>query len=87
MTPEMDDRLKGCRARLMAAIKDEMDAGRITAAELLCLLAHTTGACIAWHDQRKLTPERCMDFVAKNIEAGNRDAMAELLATPESTRN
>lgn len=80
MTPETQKRLMGVRARLMAAISDELDAGRITAAELLSLLAHTTGACIAWQDQRRLTPDQAMEMVATNIEAGNREAMAEILS-------
>ena len=61
------------------AAKAEIDAG-MSAADVLALLAHTAGACIAWQDQRKMTPEMAMSLVADNIQAGNREAMAEVMS-------
>lgn len=71
-------RLRRVRNRLLAGVQDELKRGDITAEAVLGLLAHTTGACIAYQDQRTMTQERAMHIVAKNIEAGNREAMAEV---------
>lgn len=78
MDKATEQRLIAVRARLMAAVQCELAKGEITSMEMLAVLAHTTGACIALQDQRRVTPELAMDVVAKNIEAGNRDAMAEV---------
>lgn len=78
--PALEKRLIAVRQRLMASIKAELDAGEVTSMELLAVLAHTTGACIAMQDQRKVTPAAALELVAKNIEGGNREAMAEVLS-------
>ena len=54
-------------------------AGDLDAAEMLALSAHLTGQIIAMQDQRKITPSMALDLVGKNIEAGNAEAIAEVM--------
>lgn len=68
---EREARLMAVREKLMTSIKAEIDAESVTPAELLALLSHTVGACIAMQDQRRMTGNMAMEIVAKNIEAGN----------------
>lgn len=71
--------LIAARNKMLLAAKAEIDAG-MSAADVLALLAHTTGACIAWQDQRSMTPEAAMKLVSDNIQAGNLEAMAEVMS-------
>lgn len=80
MTPEHEARLKAVRNRLMDAVKRELSNGDVSSMELLAIIAHTTGACIALQDQRKVTPSLALEVVSKNIEAGNQEAMSEMLS-------
>jgi hypothetical protein len=79
MTPEQLKRYTAVRGRILEAMQLELKKGEVSALELLAILAHTTGACIAYQDQRKVTRESALDLVAKNLEAGNTDAMFTLL--------
>ena len=80
MKPATEKRLKQVRNRLMKAVRTELQRGEISSTELLAVMAHTTGGCVAMQDQRTMTPEMAMQIVSKNLEAGNREAMAETLS-------
>lgn len=80
MTPEQLKRFLAVRGRMVDAMQLELKNGDVSALELLAILAHTTGACVAYQDQRKVTREIAMDVVIKNFEAGNMDAMSTLLS-------
>ncbi len=55
----------------MMAAKEELKNGDTTAIEILAVLAHCTGACIALQDMTWVTPEIAMEVVLNNIQAGN----------------
>ena len=46
--------------------------------EILAVAAQVVGMIIALQDQAKISPQRAMDVVARNIEAGNQVATAPL---------
>jgi hypothetical protein len=50
--------------------------------EMLAVASQFVGQLIAFQDQRQLTPERAMDLVASNIEAGNAAALEALISNP-----
>ncbi|OGT55454.1 MAG: hypothetical protein A3E01_09085 [Gammaproteobacteria bacterium RIFCSPHIGHO2_12_FULL_63_22] len=52
-------------------------AGALDASELLAIAAYTTGQIMAMQDALKWTPDLAMEVVARNIEAGNAQAIAE----------
>lgn len=76
--PATQKRLIEVRNRILKAMQNELARGDITKDQLLAIMAHATGACIAFQDQRTVTPAQALELVAKNIEAGNREAMAEV---------
>lgn len=78
MRTEREARLIAVREKLMTSIKSEIDAQNVTSAELLALLSHTVGACLAMQDQRRMSPEEGLKLISKNIEAGNREVIGEL---------
>jgi len=78
---EREARLMAVREKLMTSIKAEIDAESVTSAELLALLSHTVGACIAMQDQRRMTRDMALDIVFKNIEAGNQETISGLMAS------
>lgn len=80
MDPAKQARLKAVRDRVIEAAKAELKNGDVTALELLAVLAHATGACIAMQDQRKITRELALEVVSKNLEAGNLEAISELMS-------
>ena len=45
--------------------------------EMMALAAYTTGQIMAMQDARRWTPALVMEVVAKNIEAGNAQAIAD----------
>lgn len=51
----------------------------VTAIEMLAIAANVVGKLAALQDQRRYTPERVMDIIARNIEYGNEMAVAEIL--------
>lgn len=79
MTPEQLKRFTAVRGRMIDAMQLELKNGDVSALELLAILAHTTGVCIAYQDQRTTTPATAMDVVVKNLEIGNRAAFAAIL--------
>lgn len=52
-------------------------AGALDASDMLALAAYTTGQIMAMQDARKWTSALAMEVVAKNIEAGNLQAIEE----------
>lgn len=54
-------------------------AGKLSAPELLALSAYVVGQIIAHQDQRKMTTQQAMDLVARNIQQGNQDIVADLI--------
>lgn len=62
-------------------------AGKLSAAELLAIAANMVGKLVAMQDQRKMTPEAAMEIVAKNLELGNIQVLANLdTARPSSAQ-
>lgn len=61
---------------LLAEYKD-----RLSADEMLAVTSHLVGVIVALCDQRKYTPGMAMELVAANIEAGNQEALKEILNT------
>ncbi len=53
-------------------------ADKMSAIELLAVGANMLGKLVALQDQRKYTPVQVMEIVAKNIEHGNAQVIAEL---------
>lgn len=52
-------------------------AGALDALEMMALAAYTTGQIMAMQDARKWTPALAMEVVAKNLEAGNAQAITD----------
>lgn len=70
-TPAME----AFRSDLLAVLNKH--AGALDASEMMALAAYTTGQIMAMQDARKWSPSQAMDVVAKNIEAGNAQAIAD----------
>lgn len=49
--------------------------GSLDASVMMALAAYTVGQILAMQDARKYTPGLAMEIVAKNIEAGNMQAI------------
>ena len=69
---EFNDAMKA----VLAQFKD-----RLTGIEMLAVASHLVGVLIAVQDQRRVTREMALDLVAKNIEAGNAEAIESLHRT------
>lgn len=54
-------------------------AGHLSALEMLAVASNAVGKIVAMQDQRKTTPEQAMEVVARNIEHGNQQTIAELM--------
>jgi len=54
----------------------------LPAIEVLAIMSNLLGKLIALQDQTLYTPEQVMRIVAKNIETGNAEALADLLGRP-----
>lgn len=65
------------RSALEAAM--EAHAKTLDAVDILAILAHLVGQCIALQDQRTMTPAMAMALVSSNIEQGNQEVLAKLL--------
>ncbi|MEB3421895.1 hypothetical protein ACFSDD_09150 [Salipiger marinus] len=74
---------KTALARDMQAWCERFDLSQV---EALALCAHITGAAIAMQDQRIMTPEKAMEIVSRNIEAGNAAAVS-VVASADGRRN
>lgn len=53
-------------------------AAKLSALELLAVAANMLGKLVALQDQRTTTPAAAMEIVIKNIEHGNKQAVAQL---------
>jgi len=53
-------------------------AGHLDKKEMLALAAHLVGQIIAMQDQRTMRPDMAMEIVARNIEVGNAEVLANL---------
>lgn len=69
-TPDME----AFRNDLIAVMNKH--AGHLDASEMMALAAYTTGQIMAMQDARKWTSELALEVVARNIEAGNAQAIA-----------
>ena len=78
---EVDDekkrlaRINRVKIRLLASMMDELKTGEITALELLGVLSHTVGQCLAMQDSRLFTSEQLFEMVTNNIQQGNIEAV------------
>lgn len=54
-------------------------AGHLSALEMLAIASNAVGKIVAMQDQRTVTPAMAMDVVARNIELGNEQTIAELM--------
>jgi hypothetical protein len=54
-------------------------AGHLDAIEMLAIAANMLGKLCAMQDQRVYTPAMVMEIVARNVEEGNRQAVAEVM--------
>jgi hypothetical protein len=79
------ERHKALRLAVLALIKK--DAADIPAEEVLAVMSYTVGQLVAMQDQRRFTPDMAMQIVANNLEAGNADAIADLLRMPTKNPN
>jgi hypothetical protein len=53
--------------------------------EMLAVASYFVGQLVALQDQRKITPAMAMQIVSSNIEAGNQQALAEVLSASGPT--
>ena len=53
-------------------------ADKLSAMELLAVASNMLGKLVALQDQRKVTPDKAMEVVARNLELGNQQALAEV---------
>lgn len=53
-------------------------ADQMTAAEILAVTSNMVGKVLAMQDQRTMTAQAGMQIIAKNIELGNQQAIAEV---------
>lgn len=70
-TPDME----AFRDDLIAVLRKH--AGALGASDMMALAAYTTGQIMAMQDARWWTPELALEIVAKNIEAGNTQAILD----------
>lgn len=54
-------------------------AGHLSALEMLAVASNAVGKIVALQDQRTTTPEQALEIVARNIEHGNQQTIAELM--------
>ena len=81
MTPTMKS--KPPTPELVAFVDDLKSAFKrhthLRADEMLAGASQIVGTLIALQDQRKMTPDMALAIVQANIEAGNAQAMAEVI--------
>ncbi len=65
------------RAAVMQAIQQHV--GNMDAVEVLAVLAHAVGQCIAMQDQTKHTANQLLEVVQVNMETGNQEVIQQLL--------
>jgi hypothetical protein len=80
------ERHKALRMKLIEIIQEELKKGDIPAIEQLAIVSYTVGQMIALQDQTKFNRDSVMRIVIKNIEEGNRQAIAEFMNAPIAGR-
>ncbi|MEL6959822.1 MAG: hypothetical protein AAGL89_12810 [Pseudomonadota bacterium] len=73
-------RIAKAKKRLLGAVQSELMRQDITALELLAVIAHTTGACIAYQDRNTVKDDQALELVWENIRQGNAEALAEVMS-------
>ena len=53
-------------------------ADKLSAIELLAVASNMLGKLVAMQDQRAVSPAMAMEVVARNIESGNQQVLAQL---------
>lgn len=80
MTRAPTDRHIAYRAAVLAALAKVNDEfGDLPSEEMLAVMSYLLGQMIALQDQRRFTPTTIMKHVRRNIEAGNRTAVEDLM--------
>lgn len=74
-TKQATPALEGFRDDFIAILNKH--TGHLDSSEMLAVASYTVGQMVAMMDQRKFTPDAVMELVAKNIEAGNAQAIAD----------
>lgn len=72
--------LLAARAELLEVAQRHMR--EVDALEILAMLSHLVGQCIAVQDQRTVSPRTALDVVYSNIERGNAEMVAQLADAP-----
>lgn len=76
-----DARHEAFLAELKAALGN---SGKdLPAEELLAVASQFVGMLVAMQDQRRFTPDMCMEVVARNLETGNMAAIEAMLGTTD----
>lgn len=63
---------------LTALIAKHTVSGKLSSLEVLAIAANMVGKILAMQDQRKITPAKAMEVVAKNLELGNAQVIEEI---------
>ena len=56
-------------------------SAQLTAAEMLALAANMLGKLVAMQDQRVMTKDIAMEIIARNLEQGNHQMVAQISQT------
>ena len=64
MNEQRKIKLEVLKSKVLTVIQEELNSGDIEAIDILALMAHTTGVCMALQDQRKVTVQMAMDLKA-----------------------
>jgi hypothetical protein len=73
-----NDKHHALRDELLALMRTKMK--EMPAEEILAVLSYTVGQLIALQDQRRFTSAAILDLVAENMEAGNWQAISEVIS-------
>lgn len=63
------------RIGMAKLLREATERDGLSAQEALGIVAQITGQVMGFQDQRKLTPDDCMEIVTANLEIGKRDAL------------
>lgn len=74
-----DPEIERVREEVIRTIQIEFPS--VTPEQIVAVLSYTVGQAISMCDQRKYTSDMLMELVSQNLEAGNRDAIAQTLGT------
>lgn len=80
MDQDREKKLTKAKLALTQHMMNIADDLNMSPEEILALLAFMTGGAVAMQDQRKMTPAQAMEVVYRNLEAGNRSAVAAMIS-------